>query len=89
MFRGNWDGMTVHKNIFERRIRARFVRINPMAWRLLGQMCMRVEIYLCQVYLGTFFTNSNPVPARSGVRKFKMAAAECSFDYHVLKLGHI
>lgn len=52
VFRGNWDEMTVHKNMFERRIRARFVRFNPRAWRLLGQICMRVEIYLCQVYQG-------------------------------------
>ena len=62
MFRGNWDEMTVHKNMFERRIRARFVRFNPRTWRLLGQICMRVEIYLCRVYQGTFFIKSNPVP---------------------------
>lgn len=61
-FRGNWDEMTVHKNMFERRIKARFVRFNPRAWRLLGQICMRVEIYLCQVYQGTFLIKSNPVP---------------------------
>lgn len=52
--RGNWDEVTVHKNMFERRISARYVRFNPRAWRPLGQICMRVEIYLCQVYQGCF-----------------------------------
>jgi len=61
MFRGNWDEMTVHKNMFERRIRARFVRFNPRAWRLLGQLCMRVEIYLCQVYQGCS-RSTEPLP---------------------------
>ena len=78
MFRGNWDEMTVHKNIFERPIRARFVRFNPRAWRLLGQICMRVEIYLCHVYQGTSLIKSNPVPTL--MSKFKMAVAKCSFD---------
>ena len=48
------DEVTVHKNMFERRISARYVRFNPRSWRTLGQICMRVEIYLCQVYQGKF-----------------------------------
>lgn len=52
--------MTVHKNMFEQPISARYVRFNPRAWRSLGQICMRVEIYLCQVYQGKFLTISNP-----------------------------
>ncbi|KAJ7358755.1 hypothetical protein OS493_021531 [Desmophyllum pertusum] len=52
MLRGNWDEVSVHKNMFERRINARYVRFNPRAWIPLSQICMRVEIYLCQVYQG-------------------------------------
>lgn len=50
--RGNWDEVTVHKNMFKRRISARYLRFNPRAWTPLGQICMRVEIYLCQIYQG-------------------------------------
>lgn len=46
--------MTVHKNMFKRRISARYLRFNPRAWTPLGQICMRVEIYLCQIYQGEF-----------------------------------
>ncbi|XP_078352964.1 lactadherin-like [Oculina patagonica] len=52
ILQGNWDEMTVHKNMFEQPISARYVRFNPRAWRSLGQICMRMEIYLCQVYQG-------------------------------------
>ena len=52
MFQGNTDELTVKKNTFGRRLVARFVRINPRAWRTLGQICMRMEIYVCQLYQG-------------------------------------
>ena len=54
ILRGNRDEFTVHKNTFERRINARYVRLNPWAWTPLGQICMRVEIYLCKTYEGEF-----------------------------------
>lgn len=52
VLKGNVDEVTVHKNMFDRQINARYVRFNPRAWTPLGQICMRVEIYLCQTYQG-------------------------------------
>jgi len=54
VLKGNFDEVTVHKNMFDRQINARYVRFNPRAWTPLGQICMRVEIYLCQTYQGEF-----------------------------------
>ena len=55
ILRGNVDTLTVHKNMFDWRINARYIRINPRAWTPTGQICMRVEIYLCHNYQGEWF----------------------------------
>ena len=52
ILQGNVDTLTVHKNMFDWRINARYIRINPRAWTPTGQICMRVEIYLCHNYQG-------------------------------------
>lgn len=52
ILRGNKDGFTVNKIMFEGHIKARYVRFNPRTWTPLGQICMRVEIYLCRTYQG-------------------------------------
>ena len=52
ILQGNVDTLTVHKNMFDWRINARYIRINPRAWTPIGQICMRVEIYLCHNYQG-------------------------------------
>ena len=52
ILQGNVDTLTVHKNMFDWRINARYVRINPRAWTPTGQICMRVEIYFCHNYQG-------------------------------------
>ena len=46
IFQGNWDNDTVIKRAFARRIFARFIRFNPIAF-VGGYICMRVEIYEC------------------------------------------
>ena len=55
ILRGNVDTLTVHKNMFDWRINARYIRINPRASTPTGQICMRVEIYLCHNYQGEWF----------------------------------
>ncbi|CAH3028552.1 unnamed protein product, partial [Porites evermanni] len=52
ILQGNVDTLTAHKNMFDWRINARYIRINPRAWTPTGQICMRVEIYLCHNYQG-------------------------------------
>ena len=52
ILQGNVDTLTVHKNMFDWRINARYIRINPRAWTPTGQICMRVEIYFCHNYQG-------------------------------------
>ena len=52
ILQGNVDTLTVHKNMFDWRINARYIRINPRAWTPTGQICMRMEIYLCHNYQG-------------------------------------
>lgn len=47
IFQGNWDNDTVIKRAFPRRIFARFIRFNPIAFPVGGYICMRVEIYEC------------------------------------------
>ncbi|KAL9950767.1 hypothetical protein ACROYT_G043325 [Oculina patagonica] len=47
IFQGNWDNDTVIKKVFSRRIFARYIRFNPLAWNKGGFICMRVEIYEC------------------------------------------
>ena len=52
ILQGNVDTLTVYKNMLDWRINARYIRINPRAWTPTGQICMRVEIYLCHNYQG-------------------------------------
>lgn len=47
VFQGNWDTDTPIPNMFARRIYARFIRFNPLAFHG-GLICMRVEVYECQ-----------------------------------------
>ena len=52
ILQGNRDTLTAHKNLLERRLNARYVRFNPRAWTPAGQICMRVEVYVCHTYQG-------------------------------------
>ena len=59
ILQGNVDTLTVHKNMFDWRINARYIRINPRAWTPTGQICMRVEIYFCHNYQGEWLHKKN------------------------------
>lgn len=46
MFKGNFDGDSIHYNTFEVPIIAQWVRINPTRWH--DRISMRAELYGCE-----------------------------------------
>jgi hypothetical protein len=45
MFKGNWNGDEIKRNVFEVPIIAQYIRINPTRWR--ERISLRAELYGC------------------------------------------
>lgn len=52
MFKGNIDGDSIRRNVFEVPIIAQWIRINPTRWR--ERISLRVELYGCDYSKQTF-----------------------------------
>ncbi|KAG1681270.1 Neurexin-4 [Nymphon striatum] len=57
IFKGNSDGKSVKKNVFETPIVARYIRINPILW--VAKISMRIELYGCDYVAETIGFKGN------------------------------
>ncbi|KAK3727854.1 hypothetical protein QZH41_001630 [Actinostola sp. cb2023] len=55
VFDGSWDAETIISQYLDRKVRARYVRFLPTAWKTPGSICMRVEVYECIYYEACFY----------------------------------
>uniref|UniRef100_A0A8D8V989 Neurexin-4 n=2 Tax=Cacopsylla melanoneura TaxID=428564 RepID=A0A8D8V989_9HEMI len=80
MFKGNVNGDTIRRNIFEVPVIAQWIRINPTRWR--DRISMRVELYGCNYVSENLFFNGSSL-VRWNLREWPIAAARESIRFRL------